>query len=304
MFASWESGWGLEWARALQESRGPLGDILAQALHFSGGTLFFLILLPIIYWSLHRQLGTRLLFALTFSFAIGVLLKEQFAAPRPFHIDPTLANLVEQTGYGFPSIHVIHAVCVWGYAALFLRRRWLLLAVAIYALAQCWARVYLGVHFPHDVIGGLLVGCVSLWLFLCALAYFPPRWQAWTDGQRLLATVAVAAPIGLFLLPGDDPTVVLGLWLGCGGGLLLRERLAGDGVAGNTGQKMARALLGLALLIGFFYALRALFGVISDEGTTAATLLRALRYALTVVLGFALLPRLFLALRLSPAVDR
>ena len=83
MFASWESGWGLEWVRALQETRGPLGDILAQALHFSGGTLFFLILLPIIYWCLHRQLGTRPALCVDFLFCHRRIAERAIRRPTP-----------------------------------------------------------------------------------------------------------------------------------------------------------------------------------------------------------------------------
>ena len=98
MFASWESGWGLEAVQALAAARGPLGDALAQALHFGGGTLFFLVVLPIIYWSLQRELGTRLIFALTFSFALGELVKAQFGAPRPVDIAPTLISPLLEAG--------------------------------------------------------------------------------------------------------------------------------------------------------------------------------------------------------------
>ena len=177
MFASWESGWGLEAVQALEAARGPLGDALAQALHFSGGTLFFLVVLPIIYWSIQRELGTRLIFALTSSYALGALVKAQFSAPRPVDIAPVLISpLVEQGGYGFPSNHVILTVAVWGYLALYVRKRWVTLAVMLLVLAQMWGRVYAGVHFPHDVIGGLVLGAISLWLFVQALEYFPSRW--------------------------------------------------------------------------------------------------------------------------------
>ena len=139
MFASWESGWGLDAVQALAAVRGPLGDALAQALHFGGGTLLFLVVLPIIYWSLQRELGTRLIFALTFSFALGELVKAQFGAPRPVDIAPTLISpLLEQGGFGFPSNHVLLTVAVWGYLAFYLRRRWGALAVALLVLAQMW----------------------------------------------------------------------------------------------------------------------------------------------------------------------
>ncbi len=300
MFASWESGWGLEAVQALAAARGPLGDALAQALHFGGGTLFFLVVLPIIYWSLQRELGTRLIFALTFSFALGELVKAQFGAPRPVDIAPTLISpLVEQGGFGFPSNHVLLTVAVWGYLAFYLRRRWVTLAVALLVLAQMWGRVYAGVHFPHDVIGGLMLGGISLWLFVQALEYFPSRWARWPTRSRALFTVGSSVLVYLILPPGEESTGLVGLWLGCGLGLIIRDMLAASGVSGSAWQRLARTVLGLTLLIAFFYATRALFGSIGTEGTSFAMLLRLLRYAMTLVLGFVFLPRLFLQLRLT-----
>ena len=303
MFTSWESGWGLDAVQALAAVRGPLGDALAQALHSGGGTLFFLVVLPIIYWSLQHELGTRLIFALTFSFALGELVKAQFGAPRPVDIAPTfISPLLEQGGFGFPSNHVLLTVAVWGYLAFYLRRRWVTLAVALLMLAQMWGRVYAGVHFPHDVIGGLLLGGISLWLFVQALEYFPSRWARWPTRSRALLTVGSSVLVYLILPPGEESTGLVGLWLGCGLGLIMRDMLAASGVSGSAWQRLARTLLGLTLLIAFFYAARALFGSIGTEGTTFAMLLRALRYALTLVLGLVFLPRLFLQLHLAPSV--
>ena len=94
----------------------------------------------------------------------------------------------------------------------------------------------------------------------------------------------------------------MGLWLGCGLGVIMREMLAESNASGGMWQRLARIALGLTLLIAFFYAARALFGSISIEGTTFAMLLRTLRYALTLVLGFVFLPRLFLQLHLAPPI--
>lgn len=301
MFASWETGWGLDFVETLAGTRGPLGDLLAHTLHFSGETLFFLVVLPIIYWGLDRKLGIRLILALTTSYALGTMLKTQFSAPRPFHIAPELISpLFDQDGYGFPSNHVLLAVAVWGYLASYLRNRWIHFAVTLLVVAQMWSRVYAGVHFLHDVIGGLIFGFIALWMFTQALRYLPSWWLSWSDTAKYSLTIGSSFLIYLILSQNEDATAVVGLWLGCGLGIILREKLSGSDVSGRYIQRTIRVLLGLILLVSFFFATRALFANISSEGSSVALILRILRYGLTVILGLTIIPRLFMLFGLAP----
>ena len=300
MFASWENSWGLDFVQTLVGTRGPLGDLLAQALHFSGETLFFLVVLPTIYWGVDRKLGIRLLFALTTSYALGTLLKTQLAAPRPFHIAPELISpLFEQDGYGFPSNHVLLAVAVWGYLASYLRSRGIYFAVTLFVVAQMWSRIYAGVHFFHDAIGGLVFGFIALWIFTQALRYLPPRWLKWSDTAKYSLTIGSGSLIYLILSQSEDATAVVGLWLGCSLGIILREKMTESNVSGSYIQRLIRTFFGLLILVTFFYTARYLFASMSIEGSTIASLLRTIRYSLTTILGLTFIPQIFLRLNLA-----
>ncbi len=93
------------------------------------------------------------------------LLKDLVGRPRP-----TGARLVAGTGFSYPSGHVLAAAATWGFvpvvAALYIHRRWLWwtltgLAWSTIALVA-WSRVWLGVHWMSDVVGGLAIGFVAL----------------------------------------------------------------------------------------------------------------------------------------------
>jgi membrane-associated phospholipid phosphatase len=60
-------------------------------------------------------------------------------------------------------------VFLWGYAALWFNRkkanRRLLWFVAVYTVAVAWSRMYAGVHYPQDVIAGLILGLMMLYIY-------------------------------------------------------------------------------------------------------------------------------------------
>ena len=101
--------------------------------------------------------------------ALNLLLKLHYHRPRP-HIFTWGAGVVSSS---FPSGHAMNSVIVYGsiayLAARLSRSRWLRSVTQLVALVVivgiCSSRVYLGVHYPSDVIGGAIVG--TAWAILC-----------------------------------------------------------------------------------------------------------------------------------------
>ena len=130
-----------------------------------------------------RQAGRRpeavvLLVTLAGSAVLGQALKLFFARPRP-RLFPWL---IAAGGWSFPSGHTLTAVVLGGLLAWLTGRQldgWQ--RAALWAVAGLWAglvglsRVYLGVHYPSDVLASLAVGALYLLAALCVHRVTAPR---------------------------------------------------------------------------------------------------------------------------------
>jgi len=137
----------------------------------------FATFLPFLFWHVDQHLGIRSVVVWAFIWGFGQYVKEVFRLPRPnietrleFHYD---------TEYGFPSTHaggsLALAVTFFGY---FLTRYdlsssvvpwWLeyvmYLGMVSWVVMCCLSRLYLGVHSPVDIYGGLLISAIQLLLY-------------------------------------------------------------------------------------------------------------------------------------------
>lgn len=102
-----------------------------------------------------------------------IFFKDVFDRLRPCH-DPSLEGMVRIVrnhcggSYGFISSHASNTfgVAVFAGSLLNLRYKWILPLLLFWATAICYSRVYLGVHYPGDVIIGALVGATIGYLFV------------------------------------------------------------------------------------------------------------------------------------------
>ena len=144
-------------------------------------------------------------------FYLNYELKGFFDTPRPYVLDPSVVRSAAAretgTGPGFPSGHAQASMTYWGYLALRLRRGWFWAAAGLIIALISLSRVYLGVHLPIDVFGGLVVG-----VGVIALAYAtdtlltrvtPPLW--------LTLVLGIGVPLALHLvLPVPSSELLMG----------------------------------------------------------------------------------------------
>lgn len=123
----------------------------------------------------YRKWGILMLLSLTLEIIVtDVVLKMVFSRIRPFAVNQAVELLIKApSSYSFPSGHTGSAFAC-AVSLIFTRKKRLYIPGLILALLTAFSRTYLYVHYPSDVLAGMLVGIAcALITYQIALPYFP-----------------------------------------------------------------------------------------------------------------------------------
>ena len=323
----WGNNLIVAWQAGMPWLAGAMG-----AFSFLGTEEFFLLLLPVLYWSVDASLGLRVGVILLLSSGINGFLKLAFHAPRPYWVDARITASGAESSFGLPSGHAQNAVAVWGTVASWLKKNWSWTAALVLVLLISLSRIYLGVHFPTDVLGGWIAGGLILWAGIRYSAAVADWWGGQGLGAQLVAAfgaslaVVALALFGLALaggfqvpseweataaagVPSDEGELALDPFdaggivanagalfgLGVGWALLVAQGRRFN-AGGATWKRAVRFLLGAVGVAVIWMGLRMVFPRGEDLLSQS---LRYLRYALVSFWIIYLAPVVFLKLKLA-----
>jgi undecaprenyl-diphosphatase len=161
-------GWEISIIQWIQQVRTPLTDDFFYALNLFDGNWIYLIAIYLLASLRKPKLGLHLLYLLTLGNLLHFCLKKLFAQPRPFELVPSL-KVLGASGFGFPSGAATSGMILLGFLFLYVRAPkknalWRSFLLTLLLLAGM-TRVYLGAHFPSDILGGYLLGGFLLLIY-------------------------------------------------------------------------------------------------------------------------------------------
>jgi membrane-associated phospholipid phosphatase len=323
--------WGISVILALQ----GLGDWLIGPMNiftFTGNPEFFLLILPAIYWCWDARLGVRVAIILLVGLGVNFLLKVSIHDPRPYWLDPRVRLLTRpESTFGIPSGHSQNAAAIWGTLAIYLRTGWAWSAAVLLIFLIGLSRMYLGVHFPTDVLAGWALGLITLLLVLYLERPLLVQFNKLDGAVQVVITLAIA--VGSILAGGlivdsvssswqipaewiqnaalqapehpidpfsmNDLIVSAGAFFGFTAGvILLRRRLTFD-AGGPWGRRAGRYLVGAAGVFILWQGSDGLIDLVAVDDTLLSYPLHFIGYGLIGAWMSALAPLLFVRLGLA-----
>ena len=122
----------------------------------------------------------------------GHLIRPWVGRLRPANPENSLAPLVHIVDdyrggrHSFPSCHAANTFGLAIYLHLLFRHRWLSTFMMVWALITCYSRIYLGVHYPGDLLVGALIGAAS-----ASAVYYPlTQLLKWEENRRPQASAS------------------------------------------------------------------------------------------------------------------
>lgn len=269
----------LEILRHIQSIANPFFDFLFQLITICGEQIVLISIISIIYWALDKKFGEYIAYSVLTSVLLNNAIKDIFKMKRPIG-EEGIRTLREKTatGYSFPSGHTQSASSFYGSMAIYLKNRVMYIIATVMIILIGFSRLYLGVHYPKDVIVGGILGVLTS--LICYKLYNR------VENKMLLYVVTFAIFIpALTFAHSADFIKGMGTYLGFIIGIYIEKRYVNFSTEGNTGNKIIRVLLGIVILLVLQLGLK----VILPSGT----IFSFIRYALISLIGIGVYPMIF-----------
>lgn len=162
----------LDILRFFSELHGTFFDKIVLFITHLGDVGIFWIALAIVFlcFKKYRKCGAGVAVALIFSLIFcNLIFKNLIARVRPFNADPTLDNLVNEDSFSFPSGHTSASFAA-ALSVLYYHKKEGIAAIVL-AILIALSRIYVCVHYPTDVLGGVVFGALSAFLSVVVVKF-------------------------------------------------------------------------------------------------------------------------------------
>lgn len=270
--------------RAIQSIANPFLDGLFQFITMFGEEAILIPLIAVIYWAFNKRMGEFIAYASLTSVLVNGAIKDIFKAKRPIG-EPGIRSLRVETatGYSFPSGHTQGTASFWSAIAIYLKNNYMYAISALIIILVAISRLYLGVHYPKDVLFGAIFGILTSFI----------TYKLFNKVNNKTALYFITFIIfipALLYAHSADFIKGMGTFLGFALGIYVEKKYVNFSVEGKSVNKILRVVIGLAILILLKVGLKAVF--------PNKLVFHFLRYFIIVFFGIGLYPAIFKKLKL------
>lgn len=280
----------MQFLQFLESLRTDFWVILFEGITMLGEETILISLIATLYFAYDKRLALRIGYITITSMCVNNTVKNLVKRPRPFAVgEVTPARAHTATGYSFPSGHT-QTIATWSTAlAMYIREKWMGILAGIAIVAVGFSRLFLGVHYPSDVIVGAVLGV----LIAVGLSIVYDRTK---DIHRLYGiTTLILLPMAIWFMITADPLYddffkLYGMLIGLFFATRLEEKYAPLTYDVALWKKVLRVAIGLVVVLVIKESIKLIYVF---DSLHISLVLDAIRYMLLVIGGFGLCPVLF-----------
>ncbi len=274
----------IEW---IQSFNTPALDRFFVGVTMLGEEYFYIVMLSFFYWCINKEAVKYLVFVLTFSSVINGGLKELINSPRPFEtLDIRTLRVETAHGSSFPSGHTQTVAAFYTALAIRLKSKFVGVVSVVLIILVALSRVYLGVHWPKDVIVAIFLGILVAWLVHKIFQLEKKKGITW---PYLVITVFVL--LSLFIFKTETYIKAAAAFLGFIMGIVLEENHITFDVRASFGIQVLKFITGIVITLALFEGLKLIL--------PQTLLFVGVRYFMTLFTVVAVIPWIFVKLRWS-----
>lgn len=280
----------IQFLQFLESLRTDFWVKLFEGITMLGEETILILMIAVLYFAFDKRLALRIGYITVTSMCVNGVVKNIVKRPRPFAAgEVTPARAHTATGYSFPSGHT-QTISTWSTAfAMYFKKRWVRVLAAVGIVAVAFSRLFLGVHYPSDVIGGAVLG-VSIAIGL-SIVYDRTK-----DVHRLyMITGLLFFPLAIAFLIKADPHYedffkLYGMLVGLFFATELEEKYASLTYDVVWWKKVLRVVIGIAMVLVIKESVKLIYVF---DSLHISLVLDCIRYMLVVIVGFGLCPILY-----------
>lgn len=293
-FFPWEVSL-MEW---IQNHLSSTGLSIVSFCSSFGEELLLILLLGFLYWCWDKRIGKNIGLNVLMGLVWNPMIKNVFLRRRPYFdhegihilrkVEPGQDEMdIAAQGFSFPSGHSTNAVTAYGSLGMEFRKKWLTILAVLLPLLVGISRVSVGAHYPTDVLVGWLLGLVVILL----VPFLHSRLQHTATFYGVLLLTVIP---GFFYCRSADFFTAAGMLVGFMAGTLLEEKKVHFEKTRSVPVSILRIVLGFVVYFVLNTVLKLPFPkAFLDSGTTAAMLVRTVRYAVILFVEFGVYPMAF-----------